>query len=308
MSKKFIPNGDSDFVMMAESFARTIAKDPESFGVSFDDSQLLTTTVQAFRAAYQAAKFGGRTSVKTLQKEEARRAAELIIRRLANLVRANDQIAASTKIALSLRERSKSAKPTTCPAEPPRLRFLRALHEGGAMPVHELAFGSSANWSQSKPAGAVRLELFVDLIPASEPIPAQPGANHGGRPWYLRSFTRSPIKLIPPMSREPMRVVYWGRWADSVGNVGPFSATAIAWIECGSTHLFQMSGPGQRGKYAPLLEDTGIPKRETRYIEAVLEAQCESTRGARVVASLPSAECEQRRLQGPAEDQITEAA
>jgi hypothetical protein len=35
------------------------------------------------------------------------------------------------------------------------------------------------------------------------------------------------------MARVPMRVVYWGRWADSVGNVGPFSATAAAWIEAG---------------------------------------------------------------------------
>ena len=100
--------------------------------------------------------------------------------------------------------------------------------------MHELSFFDFTTRSTRKPEGAVRLELFVDLVLTDEPIPARPGANHGGRPWYLRSYTRSPIVLAPPMASVPMRVVYWGRWADSVGNVGPFSATAVGWIEGGS--------------------------------------------------------------------------
>ena len=110
---------------------------------------------------------------------------------------------------------------------------MRALHEGGgATPVHELAF-HAMDHTKARPAGAVRLELFVDLVPPEEPIPAHPGANLASRPWYLRSYTRSPIRLVPPLARMPMQVVYWGRWADSAGSVGPFSATAVAWIEGG---------------------------------------------------------------------------
>jgi hypothetical protein len=55
-----------------------------------------------------------------------------------------------------------------------------------------------------------------------------------GTSLYLRSYTRSPIRLTPPMAKVPMRIVYWARWADSTGNVGPFSATAAAWIEGGN--------------------------------------------------------------------------
>src|SRR5690242_90192 len=105
------------------------------------------------------------------------------------------------------------------------------------------------------------MELFVDLIPPDEPIPAYPGANLGGRPWYLRSFTRNPIIIAPPMPRVPMRVVYWGRWADSVGNVGPFSATTVGWIE-GGTHHALPGGAGTgigRVKALPIFDDARDP-------------------------------------------------
>ena len=38
MSKKYIPNGDLDFVTKAECFARTLAKDPARFEIQPDDS------------------------------------------------------------------------------------------------------------------------------------------------------------------------------------------------------------------------------------------------------------------------------
>jgi hypothetical protein len=153
----------------------------------------------------------------------------------------------------------------------------------------------------------VRLELFVDLIPPDEPIPAYPAANHGGRPWYLRSYTRSPIVIAPPMPRVPMRVVYWGRWADSTGNVGPFSATAAGWIEGGSHHMLPGGTRiGTIGKQpVPMLEDVRASvsqKRERTYVVAVLEAQYQSINPQSAAPSLPApdeAQREQRQLEAP---------
>ena len=34
MAKKFIPNGDGDFLTVAQTFAQTLAKEPARFGVS----------------------------------------------------------------------------------------------------------------------------------------------------------------------------------------------------------------------------------------------------------------------------------
>jgi hypothetical protein len=130
----------------------------------------------------------------------------------------------------------------------------------------------------------------------------------------LRSYTRNPIVLAPPMARVPMRVVYWARWADSSGDVGPFSATAVAWIEGGShQHLPGGTGMGRFGLGTPqpprLIEDAtpaGPAGRERKYFVALVEAQYESMNARRVVEASPALpeprEREPRQIEGPASE------
>jgi hypothetical protein len=307
VSRKFIPNGDVDFAVKAEAFARTLLEEPGRFDVPLAEAEELDAAVKAYRAALQACRFGQRSQATTRAKEDARGAAERIMRRLGHLVRLNKRLDGAAKVMLGVRERTARPKVTPCPQEPPRLRFVRALHESGASPMHELSF-TSYDLKRARPDGAVRLELFVDLIAPDEPVPAHPGANHGGRPWYLRSFTRSPIVLAPPMPRVPMRVLYWGRWADSAGGVGPFSATAAGWIE-GGTHghlpgatTMHWGQPGAK----PIDVEPALPAgREAKYSVAVLEVHYQSFHAHPVPASLPgpAAGEEPRRLAGPVEQE-----
>ena len=91
------------------------------------------------------------------------------------------------------------------------------------------------------------MELFVELVPPGEKIPTHPRQLSGGKLWYLRSFTRSPIHVDFPIPDRPMRVVYWARWADSTGNVGPFCPTVVARLE-GFENLAMapaLPGPGR---------------------------------------------------------------
>jgi hypothetical protein len=283
MSQKFIPNGDFDFVMMAEQFERTIATDPKRFAVTAGEAADLSAATAAYRVALNAARGAARTPMATRTKDAARAVVERIVRRMAAVIRVSDAVDAAAKGLLNLRERPAKAKQVPCPDAPPRLKFVRALHEGnGAAPLHELEFRELHAFSNRKPAGAVRLELFVDLILPDEAVPPYPVANLAGRPWYLRSYTRSPIVVAPPMTRVPMRVIYWGRWADSTGNVGPFSATAAAWIEGGSAHSLPggvgMTVPGAR-KPAALIETAATAGgREQTINVLVLEAQYQSLR------------------------------
>jgi len=317
MSKKFIPNGDVDFVVMAENFARVVAEDPARVHVGADDSAALTAAVAKYRAALNACRAGkaARTAAATRAKEDARVEAERHVRRIAHGIRAARDVEGSVKVRLRLRERAARPKQQTVPDAPPRLRFVRALHQSGASPMHELEFLEFHSFSRTRPPGAVRVELFVDLIPPDEPIPAHPGANHGGRPWYLRSFTRNPIVLAPPMARVPMRVVYWARWADSTGNVGPLSATAVAWIEGGS-HQYLPGGMGMQGlgalganRQRQLIDEAtplGPAGRERKFYVALVEAQYESMNPREVSpASALSAPAERapRQLEGPAAEE-----
>ena len=311
MSKKFIPNGDEDFAVKAEAFARVLLREPERFDVPRGEAEELDAAVKTYRAALQACRFGSRSQAATRAKEDARSEAEVIMRRLGHLLRLNKRLDAASKVLLGIRERTARPKTTPCPQEPPRLKFERALHQAGASPMHELSF-TSADFKRSKPEGAVRLELFVDLIAPDEPVPGHPGANHGGRPWYLCSYTRSPIVIAPPMPRVPMRVLYWGRWAGSgsgPGNVGPFSATAAGWIE-GGTHGYLPGGLGLRiadfGRDQQKLIDAE-PKlpanREEKYSVAVLEVHYQSFQASPAPApALEHEQREQRQLEGPVEE------
>ena len=75
---------------------------------------------------------------------------------------------------------------------------------------------------------ARRLLDRVKILNQAEKYPAQ---LSGGRMWYLRSYTRSPIHVEFPTANQPMRVVYWARWADAQGNVGPFCQSVVARVE-----------------------------------------------------------------------------
>ncbi len=301
MSKKAIPNGDLDFATMAQTFANVIKREPERFEIAQSDAEQLDVAVNQYQAALQASRFGTRSQASTRAKEDARFEAEQIIRRLRHLVRLNRKINASSKMLLGIHERTGSAKMMPVPQEPPRLRFVRALHESGASPMHELSF-STMDFKKARPEGAARLELFVDLIPPEEPIPNHPGANQGGRPWYLRSYARSPIVLAPPMPRVPMRIVYWGRWADSAGAVGPFSATCAGWIEGGSHHHLPGAPAQWFGKpQTPLLDPPVLPSREEKYSVAVLEVHYQTFMPT--ITPLPEPRDETRQLEGPAEEE-----
>src|SRR5881394_3941945 len=123
MSKKFIPNGDIDFVTKAECFARTIAQDPARFEIQREDSDAMGAAATKFRAALQACRSGSRSQVATRAKEDARGEAERIMRRLGHLVRSNLRLDAATRMMLGISPRAEKPKILTVPNEPPRLRF-----------------------------------------------------------------------------------------------------------------------------------------------------------------------------------------
>jgi hypothetical protein len=112
----------------------------------------------------------------------------------------------------------------------------------------------------------------------------------------LRSFSRSPIRVAPPICRVPMLAVYWGRWADAIGNVGPFSQTVVSRIEGWSPNV-SMHLPGETNPNKakpPVLGMATMRPREQRYSVAVLEAQ------ERSYLPQPTPEArEAKQLEGP---------
>jgi len=120
------------------------------------------------------------------------------------------------------------------------LKYICGIDATGECPGRHIVEFSDLNaeGTNRKPAGAARLELFAELVPPdveeNEGIPRHP-ADLTGRPLYMGSFTRSPMEVEFPVSMSgPMRVVYWGRWADAKGKWGPFSEVCTARLEGGN--------------------------------------------------------------------------
>ena len=227
MAGKFIPDSDSAFADMARTFATVIAQDPQKYFLDAAAAAEIGGAVARYRGAlavrYQRER---RTPVATTRKDAARADAERVIRRYANLIRANDAIGLADKQRLAVRVRPARLRRRQCPGGPPFVQFVRA--EAG---VHVLRFAEALNKaSNAKPAGAARLEVFVEHVPPGRAIPRSP-AELGGRAWYLRSYTTTPMKVRFPEPAGPAMVVYWARWASATGEVGRFCPTVQARVE-----------------------------------------------------------------------------
>jgi hypothetical protein len=234
MSDKFIPNSDYKFRHMAKQLRKAVLPDPAKYMLTREDAEALDQAVTRFDADLNLAR-GNATSnaLLVMRKNLSRKAAEIQVRRCANVIRASDRISVSDKLIAGVSERSKSSGVRKCPEQPPILKFKGSETDsapGGGVHVLCYKIGNDIQGRQ-KPHGASRAELFVDLVMPGDPVPEFPGQYLGGRPWYLRSYTKSPIRVLHPVPPVPMLVVYWARWADARGNVGPFSKTCVARVE-----------------------------------------------------------------------------
>ncbi|MGC4033525.1 MAG: hypothetical protein QM754_17695 [Tepidisphaeraceae bacterium] len=189
--------------------------------MSAENAEALADRVRAFDEALSTAHSPHtRSPIATMKKEQARAELEAVLRPMANQIRANPAIDSTSKFILGMRDRAKPRPADGPPTDAPRLWFTRAIHETAGVPEHVLEFGHRD--AGGRPPGVARIEIFADLIPAD----ADPNRHYRegsvGRPVYLRSYTKSPVRLVPPLAEKPMRVVYFARWADAGGEVGPF--------------------------------------------------------------------------------------
>lgn len=159
-------------------------------------------------------------------------------------MRVDRSISESDKIRLGIKVRATKLRARKCPQLRPQLFFRGSLGIAGTIDIkHQLEFRQvvgvprginivsldKGDGSKCRPAGAARIELYVELVEPNDPIPKHPAELSGGRLWYLGSYSRNPIIVQPPIAQRSMRVLYWARWAGFGNNdVGPFSATCVA--------------------------------------------------------------------------------
>jgi hypothetical protein len=231
MARRFFPDADTAFEHKMRAFADNIAQRPEAYGIPRDDEQAIVQAVKDFAGALQSSRVPStRSKALVARKDEARAELTQLVRRALLLIRANEQLSIEDRVNIGLIERPERAKKQRCPQSQPVLYFKADVHRTWSTPGwHVITFNDLiVSAKRAKPDGASRLELFVDLVPLDEPWPNMPGDRHGGLAFYLGSYTRTPFKIAYPKTNVPMRVVYWGRWANNTGETGPFSRPLVA--------------------------------------------------------------------------------
>ena len=224
--KKFLPDAHRHFHARAEAFATTLAADPDRWGFTAERVDYIARLVMRFSDAHQKCYGKVTRTVVAIKERDARRVeAEREIRAAARMIRVDDSISEADKIALGIHERPTKLKKRRCPRTQPDMQYAGSRWSAKkGREVHVLKFRESQATHKAKPRGAVRVEIFYAWIEMGEKVPRQPDE----RARYLRSYTRTPIEVEFPVPPRPMLLVYWGRWADSRGEVGPFSKTVRA--------------------------------------------------------------------------------
>ncbi len=269
---KFIPSSDSDFAFTAHGFIRTIQTDPQAFGFNAEEILELVDAVQEFRSALAIAmQKRTRSQITIAAKDQARRNAEQVVRRFANIIRANPKISDIRKKQLRIKVRKKKPGHRRCPSNPPMLMFVGSgdgtvggISPGSGSGIHVLKFYDLVDRGplyergqirRAKPDGADRIELFFEFVPPGESIPNAPW-ERSGWPLYLGSFSKSPIEVKFPIPKTPMLVVYWARWANNVGEVSSFSRTCIARVEGWTSNANDLTAAAQSARLPAAASDT----------------------------------------------------
>lgn len=218
MANPFIPNGDAALLSFAKAFAGGIASAPSAYAMSPPEADSIVQAVEAYEAAFKVANNPQTRTQSTVNIKDTRRnAMRDFIRVNANIIRANQGIDDALKIAIGIPPRKTNLTRRKCPGTSPVLSFVAATPG-----KHTINFMDSISMEKKKPFGAVRLELFRMLTDPVEPPPTSYDEDATGS-VYVRSFTRNPISLDWPKPASPRLVTYFARWADSTGEVGPFS-------------------------------------------------------------------------------------
>ena len=227
-----VPDGDSEFARSARNFAVTIARDPEKYHIEPAEAAFILQRVKEYRSALAKATWPSTRTVGTVKtKNQARAEAEKQVRGFRRIIAADDRISAGDKIIIHIKERK--AKPTRrkCPSDPPLLIYVGMTRAG----LHKLRYCEDlGTGTKQKPIGAERVEIAVEFVRVGEKTPKYP-ESLTGRPWIVRSFSSSPFEVDCPDPglvgfTEAVRVIYWGRWADKVGEVSAWSKPCVAGI------------------------------------------------------------------------------
>lgn len=215
MGAHFIPTREGDLDRWLKNFAAKVAADPAAYHLTAADGLALTGAYDAWHAAYTAATSPAtRTRPAVAEKNERRRAAVALVRRIAAEVRADDGVSSELKIGLGLIVRG--GKPAPIP--PPETFPLLSIIELGRGTQDLRIADSQSPTRRAKPAGTSGLLIFRHVGDGPAATPAQC--------TFLALATRTEYTARFTPADNGKTATYFARWTNFRGEPGPWSPAA----------------------------------------------------------------------------------
>ena len=212
MSDSYMPADDAGALSFMTVFAAGLTANTATYMVSSADALAVTNSVNLFAAALAITDDPAtKTKVTVAAKDDARIAAEQIVRQYVSLIKPNAGISDPDKIAIGVRPVNTSRDPINPPSSSPLLNII------GATPLSQTIRYADTTTPDSgaKPFGALQLQLFVAVgeEEADDPAAAQ----------FYGAFTKNPIGVQFAAEEDGKVATYFGRWVTRKGLIGPWS-------------------------------------------------------------------------------------
>lgn len=215
MGNSYIPSREADMDNWIANFKTLIAATPTSYGLVAADGTAITNAYNSWHAAYLAAVNPTTRTRATVQTKNDQRVLVLgVVRAYANTIQMNHAVSDALKIGLGLRVHDAQPTPVPVPATAPALTF--AAMRPGLQDVR--AADETTPSRRAKPAGVAGLLLFRAVAPAAVSDPEQCR--------FLSFVTRAEFQSHFISADNGKTATYFGRWTNSKGQVGPWSAPA----------------------------------------------------------------------------------
>ena len=230
MGQPNIPRKDSSAAFWMRNFARQLEEYPQTYYVSPEEVAEVAAAVTAFRDALAVVLQPSlKTQITVMTKNDRRREAENVCRRLYVSIKRDPRISNADKVNAGIRPAKTFRSRSTAPQVAPDLQIIP--RQGG----YRINWRGPSTRGTAKPAGCAMLQLFVltgdgQAGPGVENAPGHVVCEEGR---LVNVYTSTGV-LLPQSElvdhRQRLNVVrtatFAARWAGPKGQPGPWSRTA----------------------------------------------------------------------------------
>ena len=224
MGADYIPEQDLRASCWMKRFARELVADPLAYRTTEEHAAQVDAAVLTFRTALAISwPPATRSMTKVRAKNDARKAAELLIRSESQRIRTDPQISSELKVRIGLKPRAKRRRSIAPPESVPVL-IVRSENSGAVT----IRVSDSQRNGRAKPRGSVGMQLYQRIVPRElvSTLTKSDSTITEPRWQFVGVYGSTPIQINPKTNEPGDLICLAARWMTRRGETGAFGQIA----------------------------------------------------------------------------------